>query len=79
MLRILFLLLICAPVAAQTVWQPSSGHTQIPIWPANRTPDPRPAKGPEVARTAETKDYVASQPLDVHRERRCPHHHRLPT
>ena len=62
MLRILFLLLICAPVAAQTVWQPSSGHTQIPIWPANRTPDPRPAKGPEVARTAETKDYVASQP-----------------
>ena len=34
--------------AQQTVWQPTPGHTQIPIWPST-PPDARPAKGPERA------------------------------
>jgi len=38
-------------LSAQTpVWQPSPGHTQLPIWPG-AAPDARPAKGPESART----------------------------
>lgn len=32
--------------AAQAAWQPSPGHTQIPIWPG-AVPDARPAEGPE--------------------------------
>jgi acetyl esterase/lipase len=48
-------------VAAQTpVWQPSPGHTQIPIWPAE-PPDARPAAGPEIAKI-ETKELVAGRP-----------------
>ncbi|UWZ81779.1 alpha/beta hydrolase [Occallatibacter riparius] len=30
------------------VWQPSPGHTQIPIWPG-KAPDPQPVRGPEIA------------------------------
>ncbi len=36
--------------AAQAPWQPSPGHTQIPIWPG-AIPDARTAKGAEVSRT----------------------------
>jgi acetyl esterase/lipase len=36
--------------AAQTGWQPSPGHTQLPIWPA-APPDPQPVDGAEVADT----------------------------
>ena len=36
--------------AVQTSWQPSPGHTQIPIWPG-AVPDARPADGPEVSGT----------------------------
>lgn len=32
--------------AQQPVWQPSSGHTQVPIWPG-KVPDAQPAAGPE--------------------------------
>ena len=39
-----------ARAAAQTGWQPSAGHTQIPIWPG-AIPDARPGIGPEVAVT----------------------------
>ncbi len=35
---------------AQTAWQPSPGHTQIPIWPGV-APDSRPLKEPEVSGT----------------------------
>ena len=36
---------------AQThVWQPSPGHTQVPIWPG-AVPDAQPAAGPEVTTT----------------------------
>jgi acetyl esterase/lipase len=40
-------------VNAQTnVWQPSLGHTQIPIWPG-APPDSRPMKGPEFVHTSD--------------------------
>ena len=36
--------------AAQAAWQPSPGHTQVPIWPSV-APGAQPARGPEVAGT----------------------------
>ena len=40
-------------VSAQTfVWQPSPGHTQVPIWPG-AVPDAQPVAGPEVATTSD--------------------------
>jgi acetyl esterase/lipase len=33
------------------VWQPSPGHTQIPIWPG-AAPDPQPVRGPEYTETS---------------------------
>jgi acetyl esterase/lipase len=39
-----------APCAAQTGWQPSQGHTQLPIWPG-AVPDAQPVNGPEVSGT----------------------------
>ncbi|MGA2281013.1 MAG: alpha/beta hydrolase [Verrucomicrobiota bacterium] len=39
----------CIRLSAQTnAWQPSSGHTQVPIWPG-AVPDPQPVPGPEYA------------------------------
>jgi len=36
----------CGSLSAQTnVWQPSPGHTQVPIWPG-AAPDPQPVLGP---------------------------------
>ena len=47
---------------AQTfVWQPSPGHTQIPIWPG-AAPDPQPVKGPEVAVSSGKDFLVAGRP-----------------
>ncbi|HEY3989652.1 MAG TPA: alpha/beta hydrolase [Acidobacteriaceae bacterium] len=47
---------------AQTpVWQPSPGHTQIPIWPG-AVPDARPVTGPEVAETTGKNSLVAGKP-----------------
>ena len=46
---------------AQTpAWQPTPGHTQIPIWPG-AVPDARPARGPEKAEWV-TKELVAGRP-----------------
>jgi acetyl esterase/lipase len=43
----------CGRLSAQTnVWQPSPGHTQIPIWPGT-VPDARPVAGPEMVRTSQ--------------------------
>ena len=48
---------------AQTnVWQPSPGHTQIPIWPG-AAPDAEPVPGPEFAET--TKELFAGKPAVV--------------
>src|SRR6266702_3616240 len=41
--------------AQRSVWQPSPGHTQIPIWPG-AAPDPQPVAGPEYAETS-GKDF----------------------
>src|ERR1051325_4358765 len=39
--------LACRGLSAQTnVWQPSQGHTQLPIWPG-AVPDAQPVPGPE--------------------------------
>jgi acetyl esterase/lipase len=40
-----------ARAAAQAPWQPSPGHTQVPIWPG-AAPDAQPTKGPEALHTA---------------------------
>ena len=61
-MKLLLSLLLLPPFAAYaqtTAWQPSPGHTQVPIWPG-AAPDPQPVKGPEKA-TVET-DLVAGEP-----------------
>jgi len=51
--------------SAQTAWQPSPGHTQVPIWPGV-VPDARPVEGPErsgvVTDAAGNKKLVGGQP-----------------
>src|SRR2546426_2482411 len=54
------LLWLAGPCAAQTAWQPSPGHTQVPIWPG-AVPDARPLAGPEVSGTV--VDGVGSKRL----------------
>ena len=46
--------------AQQPVWQPSPGHTQIPIWP-RAVPDAQPVTGPETS-TREKDHLVAGKP-----------------
>jgi len=47
---------------AQTpIWQPSPGHTQVPIWPSP-PPDPQPVAGPEGAKTSGKDDLIAGRP-----------------
>ena len=49
-------------LSAQTpAWQPSPGHTQVPIWPG-AVPDAQPVAGPEDATTA--KDSGRRQAMD---------------
>jgi acetyl esterase/lipase len=45
--------------AQKPQWQPSPGHTQVPIWPG-KAPDPQPVAGPEFAATPEK--LVAGRP-----------------
>jgi len=47
--------------AQKPVWQPSPGHTQVPIWPG-RAPDPQPVAGPEFATTPGKEWLVAGRP-----------------
>jgi acetyl esterase/lipase len=47
--------------AQQTTWQPSPGHSQVPIWPG-RVPDPQPVAGPEVAATSGKEFLIAGKP-----------------
>lgn len=48
-------------IAAQAnIWQPSSGHTQIPIWPEGKMPDAIPVIKPESVKTA--TNFVAGKP-----------------
>jgi acetyl esterase/lipase len=49
-------------LSAQTnVWQPSAGHTQLPIWPG-AVPDAQPVAGPEDDTTTVTNPLVAGRP-----------------
>ncbi len=57
-----WVLLMCCSLSAQkTTWQPSPGHTQIPIWPG-AAPDPQPVKGPESAESSGPKSLIAGKP-----------------
>jgi acetyl esterase/lipase len=59
----LCVLLSCASLTAQTSgWQPSPGHTQVPIWPG-AAPDPQPVKGPETVSTSGSDFLVAGRPI----------------
>lgn len=66
-MRRLAALALCLPIAfgalgAQaTKWQPSPGHTQLPIWPG-AVPDSQPAAGPEAAITTVHGHLVAGRP-----------------
>ena len=52
----------CGGLCAQSPgWQPSPGHTQIPIWPG-AVPDQQPVAGPEVAKTTGKEFVVAGRP-----------------
>src|ERR1035441_7448652 len=46
--------------AQTTVWQPSPGHTQIPIWPG-AAPDAQPVAGPEVSKSSGKDDLIAGR------------------
>jgi acetyl esterase/lipase len=55
------LLFVCAGLQAKNVvWQPSAGHTQIPIWPGT-PPDAQPVPGPETM-TLQKAHLVAGRP-----------------
>jgi acetyl esterase/lipase len=58
---ILVLFALGALRAQTSVWQPSPGHTQIPIWPG-AAPDAQPVAGPEIAITTGKNDLVAGRP-----------------
>ena len=47
--------------AQTTVWQPSPGHTQIPLWPGS-VPNARPVPAEEVAVTRPNEHLVAGRP-----------------
>jgi acetyl esterase/lipase len=48
-------------LAAQTpAWEPSPGHTQVPIWPGV-VPDPQPVAGPEFAKSSGKEDLIAGR------------------
>ena len=48
--------------AREATWQPSPGHTQMPIWPGV-VPDAQPVAGPEVAKTTGKEFLVANRPV----------------
>jgi acetyl esterase/lipase len=51
----------CGLRAQQTVWQPSPGHTQVPIW-LGAAPDPQPGEGSETVEI-DPKFLVAGKPV----------------
>ena len=46
---------------AQTAWQPTPGHKQMPIWPG-AIPDARPTNGPENVQSTGSESLVAGKP-----------------
>jgi acetyl esterase/lipase len=61
-LAALMIFACCCADAQTNVWQPSSGHTQIPIWPGT-PPDAHPAPGPEYTRT-DTNTLIGGKGVD---------------
>jgi len=62
LLIVLFAVSAFGGLSAQTpAWQPSPGHTQVPIWPG-AVPDAQPVPGPEDATTTVTESLVAGRP-----------------
>jgi acetyl esterase/lipase len=60
----IFFVVLCALGrlnAQKFTWQPSSGHTQVAIWPGN-PPDAQPVKGKEFALTSGTDSLIAGKP-----------------
>jgi acetyl esterase/lipase len=51
----------CSLHSQSPAWQPSPGHTQIPIWPG-AAPNPRPVAAPESAETTGKDSLVAGKP-----------------
>jgi acetyl esterase/lipase len=49
----------CLP-AQHFTWQPTPGHTQIPLWPA-AAPDPQPVAGPEYAETSGPTELIGGK------------------
>ena len=59
---LIFAFLVVGSLIAQTpAWQPSPGHTQVPIWPG-AAPDARPVKGQEAVETTGKDSLVAGKP-----------------
>lgn len=56
----ILLLFVCVNASAQ-VWQPSSGHTQILLWPAGKMPDAIPVTKPESVTIS--KNLIAGKPI----------------
>jgi acetyl esterase/lipase len=48
-------------IQQQTAWQPSPGHTQVPIWPG-AVPDAQRVTGPEVVTTRMSDHFVGGKP-----------------
>ncbi|MGA2570136.1 MAG: alpha/beta hydrolase [Terracidiphilus sp.] len=60
-------LFLAVSASAQTSgWQPTAGHTQVPIWPG-AAPDPQPVKGPETVES-DPKSLIAGKPVTVVRD-----------
>ncbi len=58
----LFVVYACGCLGAQKdVWQPSPGHTQVPIWPGT-VPDSSPVQAQESAETTKQDSLVAGSP-----------------
>src|ERR1051326_3837992 len=59
-----------------TIWQPSPGHAQTPIWPG-AAPDAQPVAAAEIATTRLKDNFVGGEAMDLHRERLDSHNDSL--
>ena len=48
--------------AQKLAWQPSPGHSQIPLWPG-KAPNPQPVAGAETTETSGEKDFIGGRPV----------------